>query len=130
MNFRFAHNNINVLDLKRSLAFYKKALGLTETRRIVGPKKSFLIVYLGDGSSKHLLELTWLADRKEPYNLGDNEFHLAFVTDDYEAAHARHKKMGCICYENPKMGIYFIEDPDGYWLEVLPRRHKPPRMDE
>ena len=130
MNFRFAHNNLNVLDLKRSMAFYKKALGLKETRRIVGPKKSFLIVYLGDGASKHLLELTWLADRKKKYDLGENEFHLAFITDDYEAAHALHRKMGCICFENPKMGIYFIEDPDGYWLEVLPRRHRPPRMNE
>ncbi|MBI5544521.1 MAG: VOC family protein [Deltaproteobacteria bacterium] len=127
MSFKFAHNNINVFDLKRSLAFYRKALGLKETRRIVGPEKSFLIVYLGDGSSKHLLELTWMRDRKEPYNLGDNEFHLAFVTDDYEAAHARHQKMGCICYENPAMGIYFIEDPDGYWLEVLPKRHRTPK---
>ena len=122
MEFRFAHNNINVLDLKRSMSFYKKALGLQETRRIVGPEKSFIIVYLGDGASKHLLELTWMADRDKPYDLGENEFHLAFVTDDYQAAHARHKKMGCVCYENPKMGIYFIEDPDGYWLEVLPRR--------
>ncbi|HEY3447084.1 MAG TPA: VOC family protein [Myxococcales bacterium] len=130
MNFRFAHNNLNVLDLKRSMAFYRKALGLKETRRIVGPNKSFLIVYLGDGASKHLLELTWLADRKKKYDLGDNEFHLAFVTDDFEKAQALHRKMGCICYENPKMGIYFIEDPDGYWLEVLPRRHRPPRMDK
>ncbi len=127
MNFRFAHNNINVLDLKRSLAFYRKALGLKETRRIVGPNKSFLIVYLGDGRSKHLLELTWLADRKKPYDLGDNEFHLAFVADDFQKAYALHKKLGIVCFENPAMGIYFIEDPDGYWLEVLPRRHRPPR---
>lgn len=129
MNFRFAHNNLNVLDLKRSTAFYRKALGLKETRRIVGPKGSFLIVYLGDGRSKHLLELTWLADRKKRYDLGDNEFHLAFVTDDFAKARALHAKMKCICYENPRMGIYFIEDPDGYWLEVLPRRHRPPRSD-
>ena len=57
-----------------------------------------------------------------PYDLGDNEFHLAFETDDYEAAHARHKAMGCICYENPEMGIYFISDPDNYWLEVIPEK--------
>ena len=54
--------------------------------------------------------------------LGENEFHLAFVTDEYEAMHEKHKKMGCICYENPMMGIYFINDPDGYWLEILPIR--------
>lgn len=123
MRFAFAHNNLNVLDLKRSMAFYEKALGLTESRRIVGPEGSFLIVYLGDGTTKHLLELTWLKDRKKPYALGDNEFHLALTTDDFAGALAKHKKMKCVCYENPKMGIYFIEDPDGYWIEVLPRRH-------
>ena len=55
-----------------------------------------------------------------PYNLGDNEIHLAFEVDDFDAAYTRHKEMGCICFENPKMGIYFISDPDGYWLEIVP----------
>ena len=44
------------------------------------------------------------------------------MTDDMAAAHAKHEKMGCICFENPAMGIYFIEDPDGYWIEIIPRR--------
>lgn len=118
--FRFAHNNLNVLDLEKSMAFYKKALGLHETKRIAPPDGSFIIVYLGDGQSSHLLELTWLRDRREAYNLGENEFHLAFTTDDYAGAHALHEQMGCICFENPEMGIYFISDPDGYWLEVIP----------
>lgn len=122
MNFRFDHNNFNVLDLKKSIAFYEEALGLHETGRINGPDGAFIIVYMGDGESKHRLELTWLRDRKEPYNLGDNEFHLAFTTPDMEAAHALHAKMGCICYENPEMGIYFITDPDNYWLEIVPEQ--------
>lgn len=122
MDFRFDHNNFNVLDLKKSLAFYEEALGLRETGRIDGPDGAFIIVYLGDGASKHRLELTWLRDRKEPYNLGDNEFHLAFTTPDMDAAHALHEKMGCICYENPAMGIYFIHDPDNYWLEIVPEK--------
>ncbi|MGI5863644.1 MAG: VOC family protein [Myxococcales bacterium] len=122
MHFNFDHNNINVLDLDRSLAFYRDALGLTETRRINAPDGSFVIVYLGDGQSAHKLELTWLRDRKEPYNLGDNEFHLAFTTDDFEVAKKKHREMKCICFENEQMGIYFINDPDGYWLEVLPKR--------
>lgn len=118
---KFAHNNINVLDLEASLGFYREALGLTEVRRIEKP--DFTIVYLGDGGqTPHLLELTWLKGRKEPYNLGDNEFHLAFIADDFAAEHAKHAAMGCICYENPDMGIYFINDPDGYWLEILPTR--------
>lgn len=120
--FRFVHNNINVLDLNKSLFFYREALDLTEVRRIAPDDGSFIIVFLSDGLSEQQLELTWLRDWEKPYNLGDNEFHLAFRTDDYEAAHKKHTEMGCICYENPKMGIYFINDPDGYWLEVLPTR--------
>ena len=122
MEFTFAHNNFNVRDLDKSLAFYKEALGLEETRRKEAADGSFIIVYLGDGKSQHLLELTWLRDWDRPYNLGDNEFHLAFTTDDFEAAHKKHQEMGCICFENEQMGIYFITDPDDYWLEIVPVR--------
>ena len=122
MRFAFAHNNFNVLDLEKSLAFYEKALGLKEVRRKLGPDGSFILVFLGDGTTPHTLELTWLRDRKEKYELGDNEFHLAFKADDYAAAHALHKEMGCICFENEEMGIYFIADPDGYWLGILPAK--------
>lgn len=122
MQFRFVHNNINVLDLEKSLNFYKKALGLQEVSRKQAEDGSFILVYLGDGIGTHQLELTWLRDHTEPYNLGDNEIHLAFTTTDYEAAHQLHSEMGCICYENPSMGIYFISDPDGYWLEVIPAK--------
>ncbi len=122
MKFTFAHNNINVLDLDKSVSFYKTALGLEEVRRHNAADGSFTLVFLGDGRTSHRLELTWLRDRKEPYHLGDNEMHLAFTVDDYDAAYAKHKDMGVICYENPGMGIYFIEDPDGYWVEVLPAK--------
>ena len=122
MIFKFAHNNFNVLDLEKSIVFYTKALSLNEIRRFEAPDKSFTLAFLGDGETPHRLELTWLRDRKEPYNLGDNEFHLAFITDDFEKAHALHEKMNCICYENKTMGIYFIEDPDGYWVEIIPAK--------
>ncbi len=120
MNFKFLHNNINVFDLEKSLEFYKEALGLVEVKRKEQP--DFTLVFLGDGQTGHQLELTWLHGRSDPYNLGDNESHIAFETDDYAASHELHKKMGCICYENTKMGIYFISDPDGYWLEVIPKK--------
>lgn len=122
MKFRMYHENYNVLDLNRSLEFYKKALGLTEQRRKEASDGSYIIVYVGNEETDFQLELTWLRDRTEPYNLGDEEFHLAFETDDFEAAHALHSEMGCICFENEKMGIYFIQDPDGYWLEIVPVR--------
>ena len=122
MKFRMIHNNFNVLDLDKSLNFYAEALDMKETRRMSAPDGSFIIVYLKCDKGDHLLELTWMRDMDRPYNLGDNEFHLAFETDDYEAAYARHKAMGCICCENPEMGIYFISDPDDYWLEVIPEK--------
>ncbi|MBQ5755211.1 MAG: VOC family protein [Oscillospiraceae bacterium] len=122
MKFKMVHENYNVSDLDRSLAFYKEALGLEEVRRKNGPEGSFIIVYVANAEGDFELELTWLKDHPQPYNLGENEFHLAFRTDDFEAAHAHHEKMGCICYENKNMGIYFINDPDGYWLEIVPTR--------
>ena len=120
MKFTFVHNNINVLDLDKSVKFYQEALGFTEKQMLSGPAGSFTLIYMTDGTSSHELELTWLRDRTEPYNLGDNEFHMALSTDDFGAAHKHHEKMGCICYENKEMGIYFISDPDGYWIEILP----------
>lgn len=119
MAFTFAHNNFNVKNLEESLAFYQKALGLTESRRKEASDGSFTLVFLTDGKTPHLLELTFLNDHPQAYDLGENEIHLAMRADDYEAAYAMHKEMGCICYENEKMGIYFIEDPDGYWIEII-----------
>ena len=120
MKFKMIHENYNVADLGVSMAFYEKALGLTEARRINGD--GFTIVYLQNEESTFQLELTQLDEHPEAYDLGECEFHLAFETDDYEAAHKLHEEMGCICFENPAMGIYFITDPDGYWLEILPAK--------
>ena len=122
MKFKMYHENYNVLDLEKSLEFYDKALGLKPVKRIDAEDGSYSIVFIGNDTTDFQLELTWLRDRTEPYSLGDEEFHLAFHTDDYEAAHKLHEEMGCICFENPDMGIYFIKDPDGYWLEIVPER--------
>ena len=122
MKFKMIHENYNVSDLQASLDFYKKALGLTEVRRKTAEDGSFIIVYVGNKEADFELELTWLRDHPQKYNLGEEEFHLAFRTDDYEAAHKLHEEMGCICFENYEMGLYFIKDPDGYWLEIVPER--------
>ncbi|AJA48721.1 lactoylglutathione lyase-like lyase [Clostridium pasteurianum DSM 525 = ATCC 6013] len=122
MKFKFDHYNFNVLDLERSLSFYREALGFEEVRRHNAEDGSFILVYLGDKETGFTLELTWLKDRKEAYNLGESEFHLAVKTDNFQDAHEHHKKMGCICYENEAMGIYFIMDPDGYWIEIVPNK--------
>ena len=118
MSFTFAHSNLNVQNLDRSLLFYQQALGLSEVKR--REAENFTLVFLSDGKTPFVLELTWLRDHAGPYDLGDNETHIAFRAEDYQKAHALHQEMGCICYENESMGIYFIEDPDGYWLEILP----------
>lgn len=107
----------------RALPFTKKHLVWQRFREKSQEDGSFILVYLGDTSTKHQLELTWLRDRHDPYDLGDNEIHIAFTTSDFEAAHEKHKAMGCICYENKAMGIYFIADPDGYWLEIIPEKN-------
>ena len=115
--FKIDHVNINVSDIEKSIKFYNEAFGLKEIRRKKAEDESFILAFLSDGSFK--LELTWLRDMDRPYDLGDNESHICFVTDDYDAAHELHKKMDVICYENTDMGLYFVEDPDGYWLEVV-----------
>ena len=120
MKFRMVHENYNVQDLQKSLDFYDKALGLHEVRRKTAADGSYIIVFVANDESDFELELTWLRDHPEKYDIGEEEFHLAFKVDDFEAAHALHEEMGCICFENTSMGIYFIQDPDGYWLEIIP----------
>lgn len=122
MQFTMIHENYNVSDLETSIAFYGKALGLREVRRKTAEDGSFIIAFLKAERGDFELELTWLRDHPQKYDLGECEFHLAFRAEDFEAAHALHAEMGCICYENPAMGIYFISDPDGYWLEIIPVR--------
>ena len=120
--FAFNHFNFNVTDLERSIAFYHDALGLEPVRRKEAADGSFILTFLGDGKTDFRLEQTWLRDHPQKYDLGECEFHLALDTADMEKAHALHEKLGCICYENPAMGIYFISDPDGYWIEIVPEK--------
>lgn len=120
---KFDHFNFNVTDLERSISFYNKALGFVESHRINSNDGSFIIVYLKDNQSDFLLELTWMRDHPQAYDLGECEFHLCVrVPGDYDAVRAFHKEIGVVCYENHDMGLYFIEDPDGYWIEILPQK--------
>lgn len=122
MQFTMAHTEIHVLDLEASLAFYKEALGLAPVREKGPEDGSWKLVFLGDGESPHQLELTWNRGRTEPYDQGGRDIHLAFAVEDIEAARELHASMGCIVKENPAMGIYFIEDPDGFYIEIIPAR--------
>lgn len=119
----FDHFNINVTDLNRSIEFYNRALGLTESHRKQASDGTFELVYLTDRNSGFLLELTWLRNHSEAYELGENESHLCFrVEGDYDKIREYHREMGCICFENKSMGLYFIHDPDDYWIEILPAK--------
>ncbi len=116
----FNHFNFNVLDREKSLAFYRDAFGFVPVGEKHAEDGSFILTFLGDGKTDFRLELTWLRDRTEPYDLGECEFHLAVTAEDFDTMHRNHADMGIICFENPAMGIYFVEDPDGYWIEVVP----------
>lgn len=120
MSFKFNHFNFNISNLENSLKFYEQALGLAETHRLQADDDSYTIVYLGDGKSNFELELTYLPSHPQKYELGENEFHLALQSDNYEQSLQMHQEMGCVCFINEEMGIYFIEDPDGYWIEIIP----------
>ena len=122
MESKAIHRCLHVLDLEKSLAFYEQALGMTEIRRMGPEDGSWVNAFIGSDASGFQLELTWNRGRTEPYDNGGRDSHLAFTVPDFDAAHALHEQMGCICHENEKMGLYFIEDPDGCWLEILPEK--------
>jgi len=122
---KFDHYNCNVFDLEKSLSFYDKALGFKIHRQMKAGDGSYIITYLTDNSSSFLLELTWLRDWEKPYEMGDNEQHLCVrIEGDYDKIRQFHRENGWICFENHEMGLYFIEDPDGYWIEILPLNRK------
>ena len=123
MTFRFYHCNINVRDMARSLRFYDEALGLRPVKTKEAEDGSFKLAFLANEAASFQIELTELKEHADrDYDLGENESHLAFKVDDFAAAKAKHDAMGCVCFENPKMGVYFIEDPDGYWIEIVPEK--------
>ena len=124
MAFTMIHENYNVSNLDTSIAFYREALGLHEVRRKNAADGSFTIVYMADATETFELELTWLRDHAgRAYELGENESHLCLrVEGDYDAVREYHRSRGWVCYENHDMGLYFINDPDDYWIEILPAK--------
>ncbi len=120
MKFRFAHNCLFVSDLERSLRFYKEALGLEPVKTMHPGDMDATLVFLSDGASAHQLEIGYVPGRPGPYDLGDNQVHTAFSADDINAAHAYHEKMGVICRDPETEPVYFIQDPDGYQIEIIP----------
>ncbi len=121
------HTMVRVLDEARSLEFYKKAFGLDIADWLDFP--DFTLVYLSNSETPYELELTINKGRAEPYNLGDGYGHVAFVVEDLDAQHRRFEAEGLKprkIVEFNKDGkqiarFFFVEDPDGYKIEVLQR---------
>ena len=122
---KYIHTMIRVLDEERSKRFYENAFGFGEMARF--PFDSFTLVYLLEPESGIELELTVNHDRKEPYALGDGYGHIAVVVDDLEAEHRRHQELGYkptdikeFFRDGALMAkFFFVQDPDGYKIEVL-----------
>ncbi len=121
---KFIHAMIRVSDLQRSLNFYQRALGLKETHRL--EFEDFTLVYLRDINSGAEVELTWNKG-VAAYDMGNAYGHLAFVTDDLDALHAKLTSLEVApapIKEFKRDGIllarfFFIQDPDGYKIELL-----------
>ena len=121
---KMLHTCIRVMNLEKSLKFYKDALGLIETRRKDFPEHAFTLVYLSDVEGGYEVELTYNYNPEKPYELGNGFSHIAVGVEDLETSHERHQTMG---YEvTPLKGLpgespkyYFVTDPDGYKVEVI-----------
>ena len=129
-NFRYLHTMIRVLDLEKSLDFYTRLLGMNLLRKKDFPTGSFTLAFVGYGeeADNTVVELTHNWDQKEPYDLGSAFGHLALGVPDIYAACALLEKEGVKIPRPPgpmKHGgsvIAFIEDPDGYKIELIEKK--------
>ena len=122
MKAHIIHWCIHVLDKEASIAFYERALGFRVTREMGPNDGSWSNTYLVNDQSPFEIELTWNRGRTEPYANGGRDTHIAFEVDDFDAYRKLHEEMDCIVFDNPRMGLYFIADPDGSWIEILPAK--------
>ncbi|RCW48794.1 MULTISPECIES: VOC family protein [unclassified Halanaerobium] len=122
--YNFIHSCIRVMDLEKSLDFYKGAFNLKESKRKDFPEDKFTLVYLTDAEENFELELTYNYDQEEPYTIGNGYSHIAVSVDDLETSHKEHIEAGYNVGElrslsDSSSGYYFITDPDGYRVEVI-----------
>jgi len=122
--YQMIHSCIRVLDLKASEKFYQQAFGFEISRKKDFPEGGFTLSYLQAPGAAFEIELTYNYAQQTPYELGNGYSHLAVGVADLEASHARHRELGL----NPgdikglSKGVgnfYFLEDPDGYKVEVV-----------
>ena len=124
MEYKILHTCIRVMDLEKSLKFYKEALGFVEKERKDFPENKFTLVFLTDSVGQVDIELTYNYNREQPYELGNGFSHIAVGVGDLEGSQKKHQEMG---YEVTDLkGLpgsppryYFVTDPDGYKVEVI-----------
>jgi len=130
--YRILYTMIRVADLDRSVAFYNKALGMKELRRENFSEGRFSLVFMGygDEASNTVIELTYNWD-KDCYQHGTRYGHVALEVSDIYAACQRFQEIGVTVLRDPgpmtyavdetghKEHIAFIEDPDGYKIELI-----------
>ena len=121
------HSMIRVFDLERSMDFYREAFGLVLVERL--DFDDFTLAYLRNAESEFELELTWNHDQEVPYEHGSGYGHLAVTVDDVEEEHTRFEAKGLAPRKLVRMEhggkqlarIFFVQDPDGYEIEVIQR---------
>lgn len=120
MKAKFIHRCTHVMDKEATIAFYEKALGMHVVREVGPEDGSWSNTYMANDESPFEVELTWNRGRVEPYENAGKDVHIAFEVDDIDAFRALHEEMGCVVFDNPRMGLYFIADPDDQWIEIVP----------
>lgn len=124
---KLVHTMIRVTDEARSLKFYTQAFGLQVADRL--DFEGFTLVYLSNAENMVELELTINKGQTEPYDLGNGYGHIAFVVEDLDAEHARFEAAGfsprkIVDFNHdgaPLARFFFVQDPDGYEIEVMQR---------
>jgi lactoylglutathione lyase len=124
---KIIHTMIRVLDPKRSIQFYSRAFGFAVTHQLDYP--DFTLIYLKSPEDDFEIELTHNHDRTTPYTHGDGYGHYAFSTDDLDAMHGELTELGYSPTPIKEFRkddaliarFFFVQDPDGYKIEVLQR---------
>lgn len=127
---RILHTMLRVGDLKRSIDFYTQVLGMRLLRQSDYPDGRFTLAFVGYGneSDEAVLELTHNWDT-DSYDLGSGYGHIAVEVDDaYKACEAVKERGGKVSREagpmkHGKTVIAFVEDPDGYKIEFIQKKH-------
>lgn len=124
MSVKMLHTCIRVMDLEKSLKFYKEALGLIETKRKDFPENEFTLVYLSNEVGGYEIELTYNYNPEKPYELGNGFSHIAIGVENLEEMREKHISLDYkvtdlkgLPGEEPH--YYFVTDPDGYMIEVI-----------